>query len=151
MTNEFWQFSITTYAHERAARAFLEMQDDRGLDVNVLLYACWLASKNRQLTAHHLEALECCIAQWQRRVVMPLRDLRRELKSYADASLFRDEIKGLELRAERQQQNLMWEFFRSADTLPTIPTPLEDNLNLVCGASELDSAVLNYLKSLIST
>ena len=140
MTNQFWEFSLATYTEEGVAQSLLAMQDEGGLDVNILLYACWLASKDIQLTGGHLEALEVQIAQWRRRVVVPLRVLRQELRDYSQASALRDEIKALELRSEHQQQDLMWSFFLSADVLPAKKRPLVGNLTIVCGSIEVDAA-----------
>ncbi|MEH6568302.1 MAG: TIGR02444 family protein [Halioglobus sp.] len=145
MTNEFWEFSLATYADAGVAQSLLAMQDELGLDVNVLLYAGWLASKDLQLTAGHLDALEGQIVQWRRRVVLPLRGLRQELKSYREASALRDEIKALELRSEHQQQDLMWAFFLATDTLPAQKFPLAGNLNLVCRSIVADAASLPAL------
>ena len=44
MTNEFWAFSLATYAIDGVAENLLAVQDTLDLDVNVLLYATWLAS-----------------------------------------------------------------------------------------------------------
>ena len=43
----------------------------------------------------------------------------------------REEIKNLELRAEQQQQDLMFAFFQRTDDLPAAPRPLRENLVLV--------------------
>lgn len=145
MTNQFWEFSLATYAHEGVAEGLLAMQEEGGQDVNVLLYASWLASKDLQLTAGHLEALETQIAQWHRRVVLPLRKLRQELRNYSQASVLRDDIKALELRSEHQQQDLMWSFYLSADTLPVGKLPLEGNLDLVYGSINIDAAMRRNL------
>ena len=145
MTNEFWCFSGAIYADDGVAQSLLAMQDQGGLDVNVLLYAGWLASKDLQLTDGHLAALEDQIVEWRRRVVLPLRRLRQELKNYSDASALRDEIKVLELQSEHQQQDLMWSFFLATDTLPAKKRPLAGNLNLVCRSIEADGALLPTL------
>jgi uncharacterized protein (TIGR02444 family) len=145
MTNQFWDFSLVTYAHEHVAEGLLALQEECGLDVNVLLYACWLASKDVLLTRGHLEALETHVAQWHRRVVLPLRRLRQELRSYSPANVLRDEIKALELRSEHQQQDLMWSFYLSVDTLPVGELPLEANLDLIYGSIEVNAIVRRNL------
>jgi uncharacterized protein (TIGR02444 family) len=121
------------------------MQEECGLDVNVLLYACWLASKNVKLTLGHLEALETHIVQWHRRVVLPLRKLRQELRNYSPSNMLRDDIKALELRSEHRQQDLMWSFYLSADALPVGKRPLEGNLNLIYGSIEVNTAMRRKL------
>ena len=37
----FWDFSLEVYAKEGVADACLRLQDDLGIDVNMLLFCCW--------------------------------------------------------------------------------------------------------------
>ena len=98
MSNPFWEFSLAHYALDGVPQACLALQDEFGLDVNVLLYGAWLAAMDRCLTLEHLEDMERHIAPWRDRVVQPLRALRRQWRDYPAASGIRDEIKRLELR-----------------------------------------------------
>lgn len=131
MDNEFWVFSLEVYAVEGIAGHCLAVQDEMGLDVNVVLYAAWLASIDRKLTGAHLAGLEACIEPWRQRVVLPLRVLRRALRGYHDASWVRESVKELELQSEKKQQNMMWEFFNSSGALPVQERPLNGNLRLL--------------------
>ncbi|HEX3498043.1 MAG TPA: TIGR02444 family protein [Stellaceae bacterium] len=105
--DEFWAFSLAVYSRPAVAAACLRLQDELGLDVNLLLLCCWLARSGRgRLSADDLAAAEARAAPWRRTVVEPLRAIRRALKTMADtasASLYA-EIKRLELRAEREEQ-----------------------------------------------
>lgn len=140
MTNEFWAFSLATYAIDGVAENLLAVQDTLDLDVNVLLYATWLASCDLKMTEPHLAALEGCIGQWRQRVVLPLRVLRRALRDYPDASAVREAIKALELQSERQQQDMMWDFFTAQGALPSQSRPLQGNLNLLVGPDNTGDA-----------
>lgn len=140
MTNEFWAFSLATYTAPGVAESLLAAQDTLDLDVNVLLYATWLASSDRKMTVAHLAGLEACIGRWRERVVVPLRVLRRSLRDYPDASVVREGIKALELQSERQQQDMMWDFFNSQAMLPSQPQPLPGNLNLLVGSESVGGA-----------
>jgi len=57
--------------------------------------------------------------------------LRRQLHEHFMASGVRQEIKALELRAEQQQQDLMFAFFQRTRDLPQAPQPMRENLVLV--------------------
>ena len=131
MSNPFWDYSLATYALDGVAATCLELQDTCGLDVNLLLYAAWLAQLNQRLSGEHLAAVEAVIVDWREKVVKPLRALRRQLQDYTRAAGVRVEIKALELRAEQQQQDLMFASFQRMADLPRAPRPLVENLVLV--------------------
>jgi uncharacterized protein (TIGR02444 family) len=128
MGNPFWDFSLAAYALEGVATNCLVLQDTCGLDVNLLLYAAWLAQMNQRLSEEHLSATEAVIVDWRDQVVKPLRALRRQLQDYTWAAGVRDEVKALELRVEQQQQDLMFDFFRHTCDLPRAHRPLRENL-----------------------
>ena len=43
LDNEFWRFSLEVYQDEEVQRLCLSLQDDYGLDVNVVLFCLWLS------------------------------------------------------------------------------------------------------------
>lgn len=133
MDNPFWDYSLVVYARDGVADALLALQDESGLDVNMLLYAAWLADRGLQLDAAHLSPLEARVAPWRERVIGPLRRLRRQWRDYPQAGALREALRALELQAEQTQQALMWEYFCGADPLPGAPGVLRHNLRLVAG------------------
>jgi hypothetical protein len=102
------------------------------------LYAGWLAHMERCLSGAHLTELDALIVDWRENVVRPLRLLRRQLHGRAPAEGIRNEIKVLELRAERQQQDMMVAFYQRAVPLQRDPEPLPVNLALVARFSNPD-------------
>jgi uncharacterized protein (TIGR02444 family) len=131
MSNPFWDYSLASYSLEGVASGCLVLQDTCGMDVNLLLYAAWLAHMNQRLSGEHVAGVGAVIFEWQEKVVKPLRALRRQLQDYPPAVAVREEIKALELRAEQQQQALMYAFFQRTGDLPQAPRPLRENLVLV--------------------
>ncbi len=115
-----WQFSLDFYRTPGLAEACIRLQDEAGIDVNLLLFLFWNASLKRQLSAAEIAAIDGHVAAWRRNAVVPLRGIRRALKGAAgplpagDAELFRTKVKGLELEAERLQQQALYEFSQSA-------------------------------------
>jgi uncharacterized protein (TIGR02444 family) len=136
MGNELWSFSLTLYAAEGVEAGALAVQDEMGLDVNMILYASWLASRDQKLTPAHLAGLDKAIGQWRQRVVIPLREQRRQLANYPEAAVLREGIKALELQSERHQQDVMWNYYTSAAALPVVDQPLRDNLKLLLACVE---------------
>jgi uncharacterized protein (TIGR02444 family) len=106
----FWRFSLRFYRMPGVADACIALQDEAGVDVNLLLFLLWNARMDRVLSRADVEGLESRVAEWRDRVVIPLRDVRRQLKSPPDlvdksaAEALRTRIKHAELEAERLQQ-----------------------------------------------
>lgn len=109
----FWRFSLRFYALPGVAKACLTLQDDAGVDVNLLLFLLFLASERRPLSPADVRRLDSRIHPWREAVVKPLRTLRRRLKGGVDgiaageSERFRDQIKRAELDSERIEQETL--------------------------------------------
>jgi uncharacterized protein (TIGR02444 family) len=116
----FWHFSLGFYRRPAVADACIKLQDEAGVDVNLLFFLLWNASLQRRLSVADVAAIDRQVAEWREMAVIPLRTLRRALKSpppMIDAGtceLFRTRIKGLELEAERLEQEALYDLARSA-------------------------------------
>jgi uncharacterized protein (TIGR02444 family) len=112
----FWQFSLRFYRMPQVADACIALQEEAGVDVNLLLFLLWQASQRRRLSISDVDALEKKIGPWREATVVPLRNVRRALKSPPSlvpgttAESFRNRIKAVELEAERLQQEAMFAF-----------------------------------------
>src|SRR5436190_18631940 len=110
----FWRFSLHFYRQPKVADACIALQEEAGVDVNLLLFLLWQATQRRALTAADVKALDETIGGWRDTAVIPLRNLRRALKSSPGlvapntAESFRTRIKAVELEAERLQQEAMY-------------------------------------------
>ena len=110
----FWRFSLRFYREPAVADACIALQEEAGIDVNLLLFLLWHATRARVLSKKEVEELETAIAPWRDATVIPLRGVRRALKSPPDlmtrpaAEQFRTKIKAAELEAERLQQEAMY-------------------------------------------
>ncbi len=108
--SDFWRFSLSLYRMDGVPAACIALQDNHGLDVNVMLFALWLASKGRELSAGDLREVDEAIAAWRRDVVVALRGVRRHLRQPPEAvdalaaEALRDKVKAVELESERLQQ-----------------------------------------------
>lgn len=106
----FWTFSLEVYARPGVAPACLALQDRHGLDVNLLLFCCWAARQGVELDRQAIAAAESAVAGWRNQVVKPLRGLRRRLKremegfAAAEVAPLREQVKAIELEAERLEQ-----------------------------------------------
>jgi uncharacterized protein (TIGR02444 family) len=110
----FWRFSIGFYRVPGVAQACIALQDEAQVDVNVLFFLLWNATQNRTLDANGVAEVERAIGPWRDMTVVPLRDVRRALKSPPPvmtpetAEGFRTRIKAVELEAERLQQEALY-------------------------------------------
>ena len=110
----FWQFSLGLYAQQDVAESCIELQDSCGVDVNVMLYILWLACQDRKLSDDDIVAIQSSVEHWKTNVVLPLRNIRRALKTpksgYADidTARFREKVKTIELESEKLQQDLLF-------------------------------------------
>ena len=154
MDNPLWSYSCAMYAREGVAPACLQLQDQFSVDVNVLLYGAWLASMDQLLSEQHLAGLEAVVAPWRTRVVQPLRVQRQQLRGYDQAEGLREQIKALELQAERQQQDLMRGYHSNTEPLIVASATLGDNLALVarfsCPNDDRRTSVIEHLKALLA-
>jgi len=110
----FWDFSVAVYEKSGVQPACLGLQDRHGLDVNLLLYCCWIAACGRGvLSADELAAAAALSAPWHDRIVKGLRAVRQELKGGfppapgALAAALRDRIIVIETDGERVEQIML--------------------------------------------
>lgn len=104
----FWDFSLALYARPGVAAACLRLQDGPGLDVNLLLYACWTAvNGGGRLSPVAWRRLVDGTEAWRSQVVTPLRRIRRFLKgreAMPGTTGMRERVQALELDAEHAAQ-----------------------------------------------
>jgi uncharacterized protein (TIGR02444 family) len=104
---EFWRFSLAFYARPGVEKALLLLQDERGIDVDLVLYALWLGACGRgRLDRERLEQAEERVSRLREEVVTPLRALRRRLRAGREPDLHSlyEGVKRLELAAEKVEQ-----------------------------------------------
>jgi uncharacterized protein (TIGR02444 family) len=110
----FWRFSLRLYRAPGVGDACIALQEESGVDVNLLLFLLWQATQHRALAAADIKTLDETIGGWRDTTVIPLRNVRRALKSApglvapSTAEAFRTRIKAVELEAERLQQEAMY-------------------------------------------
>jgi len=141
-----WHFSCAFYAQPGVSEALIALQDRAGLDVNLILFALWQGACGlRRLSQAELMAAERIAGPIRAAIVLPLRALRRKLRSDRDADIqhLRERIKTLEIAAERIIQRRL---ARLAGTPASDAAPAaraaaaQANLALVLGPKMADAA-----------
>ena len=130
------------------ASACLELQDRHGLDVNLLLYACFAASRGVSLSVADLGAVDAAAAEWRESMVRPLRQLRRLAEAEFREEDTRQAVLAAELVAERVQQDRMGAALKLDDSGYSAGC-LRDNMDAVARLSGVAPPVLSSLLALL--
>jgi uncharacterized protein (TIGR02444 family) len=113
-TTPFWRFSLQFYRLAAVSSACVALQDEYGVDVNLLLFLLWRAGEGRLLSADEVRSLDTNVRGWRNLTVVPIRTVRRKLKNArtlidsGQQEAFRTKIKAIELEAERLQQEALF-------------------------------------------
>lgn len=131
----FWDFSLRVYRLPHVGETCLALQNTYGLDVNVLLFACWHGRHFGPFSPGTLQAALQFSTQWSTHVVKSLRHARNWMKSALaaqDSTLstlpgvteLREQIKAVELRGERLQQHALESLMRAS---PAVQRPVQND------------------------
>jgi uncharacterized protein (TIGR02444 family) len=132
----FWRFSLHFYRQAGVAEACIALQDECGVDVNLMLFLLWLAADGRQLSIDNIKELDAAVRDWRDLTIIPIRQLRRLLKGAptlveaGKQEAFRTKIKAIELEAERLQQEALYARSRSAPRGSAVSPPAAARANL---------------------
>ncbi|WP_182915239.1 TIGR02444 family protein [Rhodopseudomonas palustris] len=119
-----WTFALDIYGRAGVQPACLRLQDEFGVDVNVLLICLYGGSKlGIGIGEREVALLDETVAAWRSEIVQPMRAIRRQLKTVSSPCLpgdLRDTVKHAELRAEQVELAMLAESIRK---LPTASAP----------------------------
>jgi len=99
----FWQFSVEMWRHDAMRDGLLALQDEFEANINMVLFAVWLAGERRNLEPDSVA--KSGLSDWNTAMTSPLRTLRRQAKAES-AELYQC-LKTAELVAERHEQRLL--------------------------------------------
>ena len=110
----FWDFALDVYRRPGVSDACLQLQERYHLDVNLLLFVCWIGASGRgRLTPRDIGVCAGAVGAWHDAVVRPLRGVRRSLKEDLGAApaglpqALRREIQAREIDAEHIEQLML--------------------------------------------
>lgn len=98
-----WDWTLRAYGQAGVPEACLSLQDDFGQNTSLLLWAVWAEACDPALLARAADISR----RWQALSLMPIRAVRRALKPAfegiddAERAALREDVKAVELRAER--------------------------------------------------
>lgn len=96
----FWAFSVDVYKRPGVEAAALNLQDEQGFDVNLVLWCLWLGSEGR-IAGKVLQTALTIVDQWNEAVTHKVRPLRRSIQGVAGAETVYRKLLDAELECER--------------------------------------------------
>jgi len=109
----FWDWSSRHYALDGVEQKLIKLQDEFGLNVNILLWCAWSATAYDEISDLVLRKAIDLTEHWRRDVTGALRTSRRRLSSpppqvdKTAAYALREKIKAAELDAEKIEQEML--------------------------------------------
>lgn len=122
-SQNFWNFSVALYSQEGVSTACLELQNEFGFDINLILFCYWYGDSHGIFDDQLLQQAIQFSANWRQSVVQPLRNVRKWMKLNSSAfgpeqssqyEILRERIKDDELAAEKYQQETMERLIQSS-------------------------------------
>lgn len=116
MDSPFWNFSLAVYRASAVQDECLDLQDQFGLDVNLVLLCAFLgAGHGVALTSDDISSARQEVRHWHEQIVCTLRAARRRLKTIElkdaeaakAAAQLRSQVKAAELESERIEQAML--------------------------------------------
>ena len=150
----FWDHAVRLYAQPGVEALCLELQDEHGVDVLLLLLALWLTATGHVVDEPLGERLQAAANWWRGEVVAPLRRARRNLRQLAgpdrEGCITPEEVRRavarVELDAERLAMEALEELAAGAALLPATP---KDLFLINCAALGLENLPLQPFLELL--
>ena len=118
--NVFWKFSLEFYDRPKVASRLISLQDDLGVNVNLVLCCFWSADRGFSvLTRQVISDLNAIVEDWNLLVVKPLRSVRLEIKHLESDKYkkirekIRSKTKDLELSTEQFEQMIIYDYLNT--------------------------------------
>ncbi|MDH5446177.1 MAG: TIGR02444 family protein [Gammaproteobacteria bacterium] len=107
--SEFWDFSLEVYERPEVSKLCLDLQDNYSADINMLLFACWLAQTGRgTVTVSAWRAMTLRLTRLREKVIKPLRSVRHILKEeHLAPEAMKQKVFEAELEAEHIEQLIL--------------------------------------------
>ena len=125
--NPLWEYSLEAYKRAGVESTCLTLQDEFNLNVNFLLYCCWLATQSIKSSDVELMQQVKQLRYWDQEVILPLRHSRRALGKLRaeEAQALKKKVAVSEMEAEEVFQDEIYISFRrlnkTSEAIPHSP------------------------------
>ncbi|MCE9677642.1 TIGR02444 family protein [Shewanella sp. AS1] len=136
LDNTLWQ-ECDNFYHQQQAN-FLMLQDEYGVNVNLLLLALWLDQKQQGLSDENWQYLASELEVWEQKLLHPYRRLRK-LSKYNLADTEYQQMLEVELMLERKSQALILHKLNQLTLAPQASGSQGENTRLYLSLFGVDS------------
>lgn len=118
--NPFWRFSLSLYQLKRIKDACLQLQDESGANINLILFAIWTAQQRLRFNPNWRTSFQQ-FENWHQDYTLQLRRQRNELTHLAEKAdknengplhRMREHLLKAELLAEQQEQAVLYYYYQ---------------------------------------
>lgn len=113
-TENFWNFSVKAYTQNGADKILLRLQNDFGLDINLILLLLWLEQNSYFINETVFNKLLSVSNSWQTTKLRPFRKKRQQARNTPIYQALKDE----ELELEKQEQSALIKTLQGTNSLP---------------------------------
>lgn len=104
LDNPLWEFALALYSKPLVEETAITLQDEYGVNVNLLIWMCWLEKNGKRIDEAGITAAEAVIQSLHKDFVLPLRVLRKnpQLRQQSEMTgRLKEAIQHAELAAEQ--------------------------------------------------
>lgn len=135
--SQFWDYSVARYGQKEVAPLCLDLQDNYGVNVNLLLFMCWCIEHQTVVNFFQFQTLKNGIADSEAQLHQH-RSERRQAKTNCDDDTY-NALKAQELLLERAQQKIIVE---QAKQLELIFLPQGE-----CEPAPMNASVVGFINA----
>ena len=135
--NPLWAYALSAWGKAGVENTCCALQDDYNLNVNFLLYCCWMATQSIKISEAELLQQIKELRYWDHEVVLPLRQARRALGKIRSAEVndLKEKVKACELDAEKVFHDEIYGSFCKLNKIAELIEPAElEKKNIVLTA-----------------
>ncbi|MGH1470427.1 MAG: TIGR02444 family protein [Cellvibrionaceae bacterium] len=113
LENPLWEFALALYSKPLVEETAIVLQNEYGVNVNILIWMCWLEKEGCRIDEDTIEGAERVIQSLHKDFVLPLRALRKnpQLRDHSEiTSTLKDAIQQAELVAEQVVMSAIYAF-----------------------------------------
>lgn len=139
MTLSLTEYAGWLYGQPGIEALLLELQDQQGADVLLLLLACWLGRTAVPADSALWQTLHAQQTPWRQQVIDPLRQVRRSLATNSQAAALYQQVKACELASEwyqLEQLEMLCRSFIKPQASKSWQNAMLAHLSLASGASD---------------
>lgn len=124
LENSLWFYSCEHYKKGNVSHYLLGLQDQFGLNINLILFCLWLDRQSLSIDISDFKTLDTICRDMDKDLIHPLRQQRKKYKSISPLNPIYQQLKGVEIKLEQYQIAILYTGFQ---TMIVKPAAIPDN------------------------